>query len=137
MFYNYEPVKDKLHVEDGDTWRYLKGTTQPPRTWRALAFDDSQWESGQSGFGYGDGDDRTRLNDMRFYEDTPTEPGQPGYLSLFIRRTFEMRNKEDIEQLILRVDYDDGFIAYLNGREVARANIEGAARFNTKAKTRS
>lgn len=133
LFYNYEPVKDKLHVEDGDTWRYLKGTTQPPRTWRALAFDDSQWESGQSGFGYGDGDDRTRLNDMRFYEDTPTEPGQPGYLSLFIRRTFEMRNKDDIKQLILRVDYDDGFIAYLNGREVARANIEGAARFNTKA----
>ena len=32
LFYNYEPVKDKLHVEDGDTWRYLKGTTQPPRT---------------------------------------------------------------------------------------------------------
>ena len=133
LFYNYEPVKDKLHVEDGDTWRYFKGTKQPPRTWRALEFDDSQWESGQSGFGYGDGDDRTRLNDMRFYEDTPTEPGQPGYLSLFIRRTFEMRNKDDIKQLILRVDYDDGFIAYLNGREVARSNIEGAARFNTKA----
>ena len=39
-----------------------------------------------------------------------------------------MRNKDDIKQLILRVDYDDGFIAYLNGA-VARANI-GAARFN-------
>ena len=25
LFYNYEPVKDKLHVEDGDTWRYFKG----------------------------------------------------------------------------------------------------------------
>jgi len=133
LFYDYEPVKDKLHVEDGDTWSYFKGTKQPPRTWRTLDFDDSQWDSGQSGFGYGDGDDRTRFSDMRFYEDTPTEPGQPGYLSLFIRRTFEMRDKANIEKLILRVDYDDGFIAYLNGQEVARANMEGPARFNTKA----
>ena len=28
----------------------------------------------------------------------------------------------------------DGFIAYLNGREIARANLDGVARYNTKAK---
>ena len=71
---------------------------------------------------------------MRFYEKTPNDPGQPGYLSLYIRRTFQMRNVEDIEKLILRVDYDDGFVAYLNGKEVTRANIEGFPKYNTKAK---
>ena len=71
---------------------------------------------------------------MRFYEKTADDPGQPGYLSLFIRRSFQVRNLEEIKQLIFRVDYDDGFIAYLNGKEIARANLEGTPRYNTKAK---
>ncbi len=138
LFYNYEPSQDKLFVEEGENWKYFKGTKEPPRSWRALTFNDSTWETGQSGFGYGDNDDRTKLSDMRFYEKTPNDPGQPGYLSLYIRRTFQMRNVGDIEKLILRVDYDDGFVAYLNGQEITRANIEGtpnqAVSYNTKAK---
>jgi len=134
LFYNYEPVADSLHVDEGETWRYFKGTEQPPRNWRAMSFDDTNWESGPSGFGYGDSDDMTKLTDMRFYEKTADDPGQSGYLSLFIRRKFQVRNTAEIKQLIFRVDYDDGFIAYLNGKEIARANLDGVARYNTKAK---
>ena len=134
LFYDYEPTQDKLFVEEGENWRYFKGTEEPPRNWRTSSFNDSEWEVGQSGFGYGDNDDRTKLSDMRFYEETPNDPGQPGYLSLYIRRTFQMRDVEGIEKLILRVDYDDGFVAYLNGKEVTRANIEGIPKYNTTAK---
>ena len=134
LFYDYQPTEDKIFVEEGENWRYFKGIKEPPRNWKTSSFNDSEWEVGQSGFGYGDNDDRTKLSDMRFYEETPNDPGQPGYLSLYIRRTFQMRNVEDIEKLILRVDYDDGFVAYLNGKEVTRANIEGFPKYNTKAK---
>jgi len=134
LFYDYEPTEDKVFVEEGENWRYFKGTKEPPRNWRTSGFNDSEWETGQSGFGYGDNDDRTKLSDMRFYEETPNDPGQPGYLSLYIRRTFQMRDVEDIEKLILRVDYDDGFVAYLNGKEVTRANIDGIPKYNSKAK---
>ena len=134
LFHYHQPSMDKPHVEEGETWRYFKGTKQPPRNWRTMSFDDSEWEQGPSGFGYGDNDDMTKLSDMRFYEKTADDPGQPGYLSLFIRRSFQVRNLEEIEQLIFRVDYDDGFIAYLNGKEIARANLEGTPRYNTKAK---
>ncbi len=134
LFYSHEPTMDEVHVQEGETWRYFKGTKQPPRNWRTMNFDDSEWEKGPSGFGYGDNDDMTKLTDMRFYEKTADEPEQPGYLSLFIRRSFQIRNLPEIKQLIFRVDYDDGFIAYLNGREIARANLDGVARYNTKAK---
>ena len=134
LFYNHEPTLDKIHMEEGEIWRYFKGTKQPPASWRSLNFDDTEWETGPSGFGYGDNDDMTKLSDMRFYEKTNDEPEQPGYLSLFIRRKFQLRNTSEIKQLIFRVDYDDGFIAYLNGREIARANLDGVARYNTQAK---
>ena len=134
LFYYHEPSMDRAHVEEGETWRYFKGTEQPPRNWRTMNFDDSGWEQGPSGFGYGDNDDLTKLTDMRLYEKTADDPGQPGYLSLFIRRSFQIRNLPEIKQLIFRVDYDDGFIAYLNGREIARANLDGVANYNTKAK---
>ena len=134
LFYSHEPTMDEVHVQEGETWRYFKGTKQPPRNWRTMNFDDNEWEKGPSGFGYGDNDDMTKLTDMRFYEKTADEPEQPGYLSLFIRRSFQIRNLPEIKQLIFRVDYDDGFIAYLNGKEIARANLDGVARYNTKAK---
>ena len=92
LFYNHEPTLDKIHMEEGEIWRYFKGTKQPPASWRSLNFDDTEWETGPSGFGYGDNDDMTKLSDMRFYEKTNDEPEQPGYLSLFIRRKFQLRN---------------------------------------------
>ncbi len=133
LFHFHEPTKDRTHVDDGESWRFFRGTKQPPSNWKTMNFDDSEWEQGPSGFGYGDRDDKTELSDMRFYEKTNEEPGQPGYLSLFIRRKFELRNPSEIKRLIFSVDYDDGFIAYLNGREIARANLEGVARYNTAA----
>lgn len=103
-----------LPVGEGEIWRYFKGTTEPPGTWSALFFDDSAWLDGPSGFGYGDGDDGTVLSDM-----------QNGYLSVYARHLFDVPNASAVIGLRLFVDYDDGFVAYLNGIEVARANVNG------------
>jgi hypothetical protein len=43
------------------------------------------------------------------------------YVSIYLRRKFTIGNPEELQNLILSVDYDDGFIAYLNGTEVARS----------------
>lgn len=102
-------------VEVGDTWKYSKGTEAPPANWAQPAFDDSSWLEGPTGIGYADGDDATVLDDM-----------QNGYLAFFARRTFSVGDPATITRLILSMDYDDGFVAYLNGTEVARANL-GAA----------
>ncbi|MEZ4763570.1 MAG: hypothetical protein R3C26_10340 [Calditrichia bacterium] len=41
------------------TFGDINGFSEPPTDWHTLAFNDSQWEWGPSGFGYGDDDDST------------------------------------------------------------------------------
>lgn len=94
-------------VYDNSEWTYLVPTEPLPTSWVETAFDDSGWNVGQGGFGYGDGDDNT------------VAIGR----SVFVRHVFSVSNLADIEQLLLQVDYDDGFLAYLNGVEIARRNL--------------
>lgn len=104
-----------LPIRAGDAWRYLKGLTQPPPDWNARNFDDSSWAVGPSGFGYGDGDDATLFEDM-----------EGGYVSVYVRRAFAVDDPAALAGLRLVLDYDDAFVAYLNGVEVACSNLDGA-----------
>ncbi len=133
------PVRETPLVMSGQFWRYRKGTSQPHPRWRHLMFYDADWLRGPTGIGIGDGDDRTVLTDMRRINDDPETPdneGQAGYLSVHLRHKFLLDAEElaAIDNLILRVDYDDGFKAYLNGAEVAGANLPaGIVPYNTRA----
>ena len=100
---HYETV-----VYSNDVWKYLVGTYEPDVNWKNVGFDDSQWQSGVGGIGYGDGDDSTITG--------PT-------ISLYIRKQFTIVDTATILQAILDADYDDAFVAYLNGIEIARAAI--------------
>ena len=93
-------------VYDSSMWKYFPGTTDPGSAWNSLGYDDISWDSGKGGIGYGDSDDRTKIDPV---------------LSVFIRRKFNVVDLNKIEQAMLHVDFDDGFIAYINGVEVARA----------------
>ena len=55
--------------------------------------------------------------------------------SLWTRTEFDMdeNEPETYESLALRVKYEDGFVAYLNGVEVARDNISGTPSWNSTA----
>jgi hypothetical protein len=113
-------------VAPGDTWRFFRGT-QPPSApadaWKEIDFDDSTWQMGASGFGYGDDDDATILDDMR-----------GSYVTVYIRKQFSVPSVPADRPLELVIDYDDGFIAYLNGQEVARRHMQdGAATYETTA----
>ena len=111
-----------LLVDEGEEYTYLKGTEPPPDDWNTLEFDDFEWEIGASGFGYGDVDDNTILDDMQ-----QILPDQPGYLSVYIRKFLNIEDLNAVNFIQLGVRYDDGFIAYLNGVELARSASMGAA----------
>jgi 3',5'-cyclic AMP phosphodiesterase CpdA len=49
------------------------------------------------------------------------------YLSVYFRRQFDVVDPQTVTWLALRVDYDGGFIAYLNGAEIARRGLPGPA----------
>ena len=100
----------------GADWRFLRGSEAPPADWADVGFDDAAWEVGPTGIGYGDDDDATVVEDM-----------EGSYTSLFLRREFSMPAGLDVRNLTLRIDYDDGFLAFLNGEEVARSASVGGA----------
>src|SRR5213082_1610838 len=56
--------------------------------------------------------------------------------SAFIRIPFTVANPADIAQLTLRLKYDDGFVAWLNGQEIARKNAPDALAWNSTATAR-
>ncbi|PYJ58957.1 MAG: hypothetical protein DME24_14455, partial [Verrucomicrobia bacterium] len=56
--------------------------------------------------------------------------------SAFIRIPFAVANSADIAQLTLRLKYDDGFVAWLNGQEIARKNAPDALVWNSTATAR-
>lgn len=95
-------------IDAGDTWRYHVGTAAPDSNWKSIAFNDSAWLQGPGGFGYNDGDDATII---------------PTTMSVYLRREFTIADLSKIEAAVLHMDYDDAFVAYLNGVEIARANI--------------
>lgn len=100
-------------------WRYVAGA-QPPagNAWAALNFDDSRWKADEAGFGYGDNDDTTKLDDMK-----------DNYPSIYLRNDFNVANVGDCASMALAIRYDDGFIAYINGHEVLRVDVDfGAGR---------
>ena len=99
-------------VNLGDSFRYLVPQANPTNIWATLAFNDSNWQQGVSGFGYGDGDDSTLI--------------AAGVSSVYVRTQFTIDDLDLIDKLWLDIDFDDGFVAYINGVEVARSNILGA-----------
>ena len=109
-------------VPENDTWRYFKGLTFPGAGWATLGYNDASWLTGPSGFGYSDGDDTTFLGDM-----------QGNYVSVYTRRVFSMPDVSAATRLSLRVSYDDGFVAFLNGVEVARSNVPSGQDHTTEA----
>ncbi|MDA0578437.1 MAG: metallophosphoesterase, partial [Verrucomicrobia bacterium] len=100
-------------VVKGSNWRYWQGVSTPLGGWTNVAFADGVWGGpAPSGFGYGDGDDATVFGNM-----------QNTYASVYLRHTFHIANTADVTHLTLAVDYDDGFVAYVNGQEVVRQNM--------------
>jgi hypothetical protein len=53
--------------------------------------------------------------------------------SILIRQPFTVANPASVNQLTLRVKYNDGFVAYLNGSEVARRNAPLVVDWNSTA----
>jgi acid phosphatase type 7 len=94
-------------------WSYLAGEHPGEGTkWTELKYDDLDWKRGEAPFGYSYKEARTVLDDMK---------GQ--YTVLYMRHEFEVEHADHIAELGLMVNYDDGFIAYLNGKEVRRVGV--------------
>jgi len=102
-------------IDVDDTWAYRTGASAPAAEWNEADFDDSSWATGPAAIGYSDDVTYpTELDDMRY-----------NYNSFFARKTFNVDDPAAVLALELGIVYDDGFIAYINGVEVARSESMG------------
>jgi hypothetical protein len=104
-------------VRIGEAWRHHPGTNEPsaPVTaWRQLAFDDSSWSEGPSAF--------STTAYSATAEATLWGQAAPSR-SFYLRRKFTVADPATVKWLVLRLDYTHGFVAYLNGQEIARSGL--------------
>lgn len=94
-----------------DTWNYQIPNAPIPQ-WNSSGFSSSGWPSGPASIGYGDGDDATDIIGP--------------HTSVYYRINFQCPSITAIKKAILDIDYDDGFVAYLNGIEIARSGLIGS-----------
>src|SRR3954462_9571438 len=110
---------------NGSSWKYFIGTQEasaPASAWRQIAFDDSSWSPGLLPIGFA-----TTPNDPGGYEATirTTLPSSAAsnYVSVFLRKSFVVVTANDYAQLRFNVVVDDGYILWVNGREIGRYNM--------------
>jgi len=103
----------------GSDWKYRKGTAEasdPVEDWRQRDYDDGSWLAATAPFGYGDGPyGNSALSDM-----------EDNYWSVYFRKEFVLESPATVSELQLEALYDDGFILWINGEEVARVNMTNA-----------
>ncbi len=111
-------------VNHGDTWRWHKGNTPLQSNWKTVADAglDATWFSSAGGFGYSadtmneTNQCKTILTDMR-----------NTYTTLYMRKQFTIAAPLDTNlYLQLTMDFDDGFIAWLDGNYLTNALVASA-----------
>lgn len=105
-------------VKTGNNCKYFIPKSNIGTNWISNDFNDSSWINAVSGVGFGDNDDNTIIS--------------AGTQTVYIRYNFTIENKAQISSLLFDIDYDDGFIAYLNGTEIARDNVNNPVSWNMK-----
>jgi len=103
-------------LSPGMTCSYLVPTAPVNASWKDPGFDDAAWSQATGGVGYGDEDDNTLITQA---------------LSVYCRYEFTLADPDILTSLILDMDFDDGFVAYLNGSELARFNMGEAGTATT------
>lgn len=96
-------------VSETGPWKYQVPTSTTSMAWITPGFDDSGWLSGPGGFGFGDNDDNTVI---------PSSSA-----GIYIRLNFTISDTSIISKMMFAMDYDDGFVAYLNGTMIAYRNM--------------
>ena len=89
------------------------------KTWTRIGFDDAAWDKVATGVGY---DENSTYIPEFGARGTLGNKLNGKNTSFYLRIPFDVANAPSISELTLKMKYDDGFAAYLNGVRVADAN---------------
>ncbi|WP_127584437.1 hypothetical protein [Paenibacillus koleovorans] len=100
-----QPIEKRFQLPDDD--------------WRSAKFNDSGWDIGRGPLGYSWVPVHERMLRTKL---TPSAKSPAHYF----RKTFTVdEDPSTLKELLLHITYEDGYVAYINGTEVARDSIKG------------
>jgi hypothetical protein len=105
-------VDHKVLIPAGAEWQYTFDLPVRGKDWTQLGFAAEGWKTGRGGFGYGN---------VAF--GTDVRPMRRKHTVLYARREFQIEQADRITEIGLQLEFIDAFIAYINGREVARSGV--------------
>ncbi len=97
-------------------WQY-RGGSAPEADWNTVCPEHAKgWLSAKMALGYGDDDDDTLLTGMRDV-----------YRFICVRKSFDIPAVALKGTFGLAMRHDDGFVCYINGKEVGRMNVSSGS----------
>lgn len=106
-------LQAQISFSTNTSYSYLKGGEADSlgTDWASPDFDHTSWPKGNAPFRYGDGTGGTVLADMQY-----------SYSTLYLRTTFNASNVDKLGDVSFTIDYDDGFVIWINGQEILKKN---------------
>jgi hypothetical protein len=120
--------KNTALISLNDTWKYWDQNAAPAGNWKAgSSYDDSQWSTGISSFGYGQ-----EVNTIISYGGN----GSNKYITAYFRKIVTLDDTLNKNSFEITARIDDGAVFYINGVEVHRYDLpDGDINYNTRAIT--
>ena len=118
------PRQPVVMIHPGESWRFDDSGLDLGTAWRATNYNDAAWASGPAQLGNGEGDEQTLIPAGSDPFRNPT---------IYFRKRFAVTNAAALSNLALRICFNDGAAAYLNGVEILRHNLPADAAFDTTA----
>ncbi|MGJ8698134.1 MAG: FN3 associated domain-containing protein [Verrucomicrobiaceae bacterium] len=106
-------------VADGAAAKW-KVPTGPIAGWNEEGFDDSGWTMANMAIGY------DTNGDYEFGAGGDLGTAMSGNATAYVRVPFMVDNPVEVTDLTLRMKWEDGFVAFINGVEVHRERATGA-----------
>ncbi len=97
-------------------------------SWRLAAFDDASWSTGTLAVGYDTFGNYSPVIGLDLQGAMFDQNA-----SAYVRVPFTVTDPSSFKNLVLSLRYDDGFVAWLNGTEVARRNAPTNLAWNSAA----
>ena len=124
------PQYTEALVSTGATVRYyVPASKDAGLHWTNLDFNDSEWDAGRTALGFG----APAEQEGNVVGTNPSDRMLGINATLWTRINFYISDPGFYDALVLRVRYEDGYVAYLNGTEVARKNFNGTPTWGSTA----
>ena len=124
-------TEDATLVGSGSSAKYLvPADATLLATWTAPGFDDATWGGGAMPLGFDTKSPPTYADQIQ--TDLGTAMARVNS-TVYARFRFSAADPSVFDTWVLRIRYDDGFIAYLNGKEILRKNAPNTIAWNSRA----